>query len=180
MQTIIGQFASPQDMDTAVRELRAYHIGPTQTAARPTHGPLRWFWHGGLTWDLVAQGTIILGIILGAFFGLLAGFGVFGGLGGQHFSAPTVLGGLFVGISIGMIAGFVSGAFAGAFLPNPVQFLPHQLSDQALVVAVQTDARHAQAAREVMQHAHATHIDAVDGRFPVEAFTSEPPQQRAA
>jgi hypothetical protein len=179
MQTIIGQFASPQDMDAAVRELRAYHVGPTQAEARPRHGLLRWFWHGGLTWDLVAQMTIIAGIVVGAFFGLLAGFGVFGLLGGP-FTVFSVLAGLFVGISIGMIAGATIGSFAGAFLPNPVRFLPHRVSDQSLLVAVQTDDRHAHVAREVMQHAHATEVEAIAGRVPIEAFVPEDPHQHAA
>jgi len=38
-------------------------------------------------------------------------------------------------ISIGMIAGFTVGGFIGAFLPNPIQFLPQRLQDRHLLRA---------------------------------------------
>ncbi len=179
MQTIIGQFGSQQDMEAALQALQNYQVGPTETAVKAKKGFMQWFWSGGLSWDLLAQAAIVIGIVVGAFFGALAGAGVFGHLG-HAASAGTVVAGIFTGISIGMLAGFTFGSFAGAFVKEPVRFVPQPLSERRLVVAVHAPNRYAHDAVELMEQAHATHVETLPGDVPVEAMVANLPDDEAA
>jgi len=179
MQTIIAQFASTQDMDEALQAFLFYHAAPTETAVKMRHGFMQWFWRGGLSWDLIAQATIVGGIVVGAFFGLLAGAGVFGHLP-HGATAGSVVAGILVGISIGMLIGFAAGGLGGAFIPDPVRFLPRQLSEHRMLVAVHTPNRYAHEAVDLMQHAHATHVDTLQGDVPVEEMVANMPDDQAA
>jgi hypothetical protein len=179
MQTIVGHFTDPTAADAADRALRAYHVGQPQATVQAKHDMVQHLWSSGLKWDAMAQLTIVAGIVLGAFFGLLAGAGVFGMRG--HVSGSTIVAGIFVGISIGMIAGFTIGSCVGAFIPNPLQFLPQRLQDHRLVLAVQTDDRHAPEAIALMQRAHADNVRSLPGQVPLDAIVAElPPDKQAA
>jgi hypothetical protein len=179
MQTIVGQFADPTAADAADHALRAYRIGRPQATVKATNPMVERIWSSGLKWDAMAQLAIVAGIILGAFFGLLAGAGVFGMRG--HVTGASIVAGIFVGISIGMVVGFTVGGFVGAFIPDPLKFLPQRLQDHRLVLAVQTEDRLAPEAFALMQRAHATNVTSLPGVVPLNAIVAElPPVKKAA
>lgn len=179
MQTIVGQFTDPTTADAADHALRAYRIGHPQETIKATNPLVERLWASGTKWDAMAQFAIVAGIVLGAFFGLLAGVGVFGMRG--HVMGSTIVAGICVGISIGMIAGFTVGGFVGAFVRDPIRFLPQRLQEHQLVLAVQTDDRHAPEAIAVMQRAHAAQVTSLPGLVPLSAVVAElQPNKQAA
>lgn len=163
MQTVIGRFASMQDMDAALYELDAVRLNPAQSGAQSAAQRVSRL-SRGLTWDLIAQICIVGGIVLGGLFGLLAGAGAFGGLHGHH-TARAIWAGIFVGISLGMLLGLVVGALWG-FLAPPARttFQPTAVVSDDYIVTVATQDRWVPEAMTAMRHAHATRVDAREGQ----------------
>ncbi len=166
MQTVIGHFSTLHDMDNAVQRLSSIQLGEMQEA---TNG------HGtahlgtptsGLGWDRIAQLCIVGGIVLGGFFGLLAGRGVFGGVPHAALTAQTAWAGLLVGASIGLLAGFVVGVSWGIFAPERHSaFQPASVVGDDYMVTVQTNERWVSVAENIMNRANARRVENLQGRM---------------
>lgn len=179
MQTVIARFSSAREAETAINELNSYNLGTTKVAVKEASGHVQQQTAGGNgLWDIVTQLGIVACLLVGAFFGLLAGLGVFGHMEASGVSARTAFAGLLIGISIGMIAGTILGPIASWFMPErQSHFHPTSVQADGLVVAVQTQERWVRDAVNIMRNAHAVNVDTRKGKVDANKFAENMPSE---
>ncbi|MBA3823567.1 MAG: hypothetical protein H0X24_06620 [Ktedonobacterales bacterium] len=173
MQTVVGHFSTIHDMDVAIQRLSAIQLGEMQEGTKGPDGVHEQHVASGLEWDAIAQLCIVGGIVLGGFFGLLAGRGVFGGIPHSALSAQTAWAGVLVGGSMGLLAGFIVGVLWGIFAPEKHgAFQPTSAVGEEYLVTVQTNERWVSVAENIMHHAHARRVENRQGRIDLQSLAA--------